>query len=41
MYDFIRIQFLLGNLTKQQVNNFAPLWITTQQAQEIVGEYQQ
>lgn len=38
MYDFIRIQFELGNLTVEQIKIFVPKWITWEQASEIVGE---
>lgn len=38
MYDFIKIQFELGNLTDEQVRAFVPRWLTEEQAKEIVGE---
>ena len=38
MYEFIRIQYLLGKLTADQVRSFAPKWITVDQAEEIIGE---
>lgn len=37
MFEFIRIQYVLGNLTAEQVQAFMPRWITEQQAKEIVG----
>ena len=37
MYEFIRIQYALGKLTAEQVMEFAPRWITEEQAEEIVG----
>ena len=36
MYEFIKIQYKLGNLTIDQVRAFAPKWITSEQAEEIV-----
>lgn len=37
MYDFIKIQYGLGNLTPLQVRTFVPKWITKEQADEIIG----
>nr|DAD96985.1 MAG TPA: hypothetical protein [Myoviridae sp. ctr0w28] len=37
MFEFIRIQYVLGNLTAEQVQAFVPRWITEQQAKDIVG----
>jgi hypothetical protein len=37
MYEFIRIQYILGNLTPEQVRGYAPKWITAEQAEQIVG----
>ena len=37
MFEFIRIQYVLENLTAEQVQAFVPRWITEQQAKEIVG----
>lgn len=36
MYEFIKIQYRLGNLTEEQVRGFAPMWITPEQAEEIL-----
>lgn len=38
MYDFIRLQYIMGRLTAAQVMAFAPKYITQEQAEEIVGE---
>ena len=38
MFEFIRIQYVLGNLTEEQVQAFVPRWIMAEQAQQIVGE---
>lgn len=38
MYSFIKIQYKLGKLTADEVRAFAPRWITTEQAEEIIGE---
>ena len=37
MFEFIRIQYVLGKLTAEQVQLFVPRWITEQQAKDIVG----
>lgn len=36
MYEFIRIQYLMGRLTDLQVYAMAPKYITAEQAGEIV-----
>lgn len=36
MFEFIRIQYVMGNLTEEQVRAFVPLYITDEQADEIV-----
>ena len=38
MYEFIRIQYKLGRLTPEQVRDFAPKWITEEQAEEILTQ---
>lgn len=35
MFEFIRIQYVLGNLTEEQVRAFVPVYITDEQADEI------
>lgn len=35
MYEFIRVQYLLGKITKQQVWEFAGKYITMKEAEEI------
>lgn len=37
MYEFIRIQYALGRITAEQVRDFAPRYITAQEAEEIVS----
>lgn len=37
MYEFIRIQYALGRITTEQVRDFAPRYITAQEAEEIVS----
>lgn len=37
MYEFIRIQFVLGNISDDQVNGFVPKYITQEQANTITG----
>lgn len=40
MYEFIRIQFVLGRIDAAQVRAFAPKYITAEQAEDIVGDAQ-
>lgn len=35
MYDFIKIQYKMGNITKETVLSYVPKWITYEQAKEI------
>lgn len=38
MYDFIRIQYIMGNITADQVEGFAlKFYITYDQAKEIIA----
>lgn len=37
MYNFIKIQYKLGRLTEEQVRGFAPMWITSEQAMQILS----
>ena len=37
MYDFIKLQYTMGTITTQQVYDFAPRWITREQADDITG----
>lgn len=36
MFEFIRIQYVLGNLTEEQVRAFVPAYITSEEADEIL-----
>lgn len=36
MYEFIRLQYIMGKITGEQVQGFAPKWITMEQAETIV-----
>lgn len=36
MYEFIRIQFLMGKLTAEAVRGCAPRYITAQEAEKII-----
>ena len=38
MFDFIKLQYQMGKITENQVRNFAPRWLTAEQANEILGE---
>lgn len=37
MYEFIRLQYLMGRMTSGQVMEQAPRWITTEQANSIIN----
>lgn len=37
MYEFIRVQYILGRLTDQQVYGMVSKYITEEQAKEIVS----
>ena len=37
MYEFIWLQYIMGKITGEQVRGFAPKWITTEQAETIIG----
>ena len=38
MYEFIRIQFIMGRLTAFDVLGMAPKYITIEQAEKIIGK---
>lgn len=37
MFDFIKIQYQLGNITKKQVLAYVPRWITKEEAKQIIS----
>jgi len=37
LFDFIKLQYQMGKITENQVRNFAPRWLTAEQANEILG----
>lgn len=37
MFNFIKIQFDIGNITAEKVRSYVPRFITQQQADEIIG----
>lgn len=37
MYEFIRLQYIMGRLTAEQVCGFAPQYITAEQAEIIIN----
>ncbi len=37
-YEFLKLQYQTGKLTKEQVRAYAPTFISRQQADEITGE---
>ena len=38
MYEFIRLQYVMGRITAEQVRAFAPRYITAEQAEEIINK---
>lgn len=36
MFEFICIQYKMGNLTKEQVQNFSPKYITEEEVNKII-----
>lgn len=36
MFEFIRIQYVLGKIAKEQINTFVPRWISEEQAEKIL-----
>ena len=38
MFEFIKIQYILGRITREQVESFVDKYITQNQANEIIGE---
>ena len=37
MYDFLKIQYQLGNLTEEQLRAYVFCWITEEQAKQIIA----
>lgn len=37
MYQFIKLQYQMGRITKEQVFGFAPKYITEVEAETIIG----
>ena len=37
MYEFIKLQYLLGRINADKVRSYAPKWITEEQAEEIIA----
>lgn len=40
MFEFIKIQYLIGRLNADQVRGYAPRWITIEQADEIINSHE-
>lgn len=38
MFDFLKIQYELGNITKEQLRSYVPMWISESEYKQIVGE---
>ena len=36
MFEFIRIQYIMGKITREQVLAFVPAYITSEEADEIL-----
>lgn len=37
MYEFIRLQYIMGKITEEQVRAFVPTFITMDQAEKIIS----
>lgn len=37
MYDFLRLQYIMGHITAEQLQTYVPRWLTPEQATEIVA----
>ena len=38
MFEFIRLQYIMGKITAEQVHGFVPKYITQEEADTIVNE---
>lgn len=36
MYEFIRLQYIMGMIDDEKVTSFVPKWITKEQSEEII-----
>lgn len=37
-YNFIKLQFIMGKISKEEVLAFSPMFISEEQANEIIAE---
>ena len=37
MYEFIRIQYVMGHISAEQVRAYVPRWITAEEAEQIIA----
>lgn len=40
MFDFLKIQYELGKITKEQLYSYVPTWISEFEYKKIIGEMQ-
>lgn len=38
MFDFLKIQYELGNITKEQLRSYVPMWISENEYKEIIND---
>ncbi|MEG0486229.1 MAG: hypothetical protein RR576_12360 [Oscillospiraceae bacterium] len=38
MYDFLRIQYIMGRITKEKLKSYAPKFISVEEAEKIIKE---
>jgi hypothetical protein len=38
MFDFLKIQYELGNITKEQLRYYVPTWISENEYKEIIND---
>lgn len=37
VYDFLRLQYIMGHVNAEQLQTYVPRWLTHEQAAEIVA----
>lgn len=37
MYDFLRLQYIMGHITAEQLQTYVPRWLTAEQVEEIIA----
>lgn len=37
MYEFLRLQYIIGNITEDQIRSFVPKFITFEESEKIIN----